>query len=294
MQYFPIFVDTQNINVLVVGAGEVAARKLALLVRTEAKITVIADKICDEVDELVKTHQIQLKHRLVNEDDIAEIQLLYLATADRKVNQQYAALATQNNILVNVVDSPEDCSFITPAIVDRGKLQIAISSSGAAPVVAGLIRTKIESWLPQSVSQLIEFAANTRSSLKQTLNKGVGLRQFWYQFFNRNGFGFSEVTPDVFQQTLEQCNEALGTSVTKIYFIQSEQDISTLPISVLPILQQIDDVYFEDEVPQELNELIRRDATRNRLRTNQTYDFQSANVLVYATSCNLPNTIFLK
>ena len=293
MQYFPLFVDTNNINVLVVGAGDVAARKLALLTRTQANITVIADKVCDEVHEFVKAERISLTQRLVQDCDIEGIQLLYMATADNQINTKYAAVAKQKGIWVNVVDSSKDCSFITPAIVDRGKLQIAISSSGAAPVVAGLIRTKIESWLPQSASQLMDFASKTRNTLKQKLKAGLSLRQFWYQFFNLNGFEFTQNTQHIFNQTISQINHAANSGCQRVYFIKSTQNISQLPISVLPILQQVDRVYSDSEIPCELNELIRRDASRNKIKPTFFSEISEGIILIYANHCEVPSAIHL-
>ena len=284
MQYFPLFVDTKNLNVLVVGAGEVAARKLALLVRTEASITVVAESACEEVMAMAAQNRIVLQERAIECADLKGIQVLYMATANTELNQKYSVKAKQLGIWVNVVDSPADCSFITPAIVDRGKLQIAISSSGAAPVVAGLIRTKIETWLPQSIAKLIEFASASRAQLKQALPSDISFRQFWYRFFKVNGFGFQEKTQDVFERLLNQIDADNNlTDVKQSYFIHSQRDITRLPISVLPILQQIDTVIYKNELPIELNELIRRDAKRVKITADDTVnDDHSGLTLLYA------------
>ena len=269
MQYFPLFVDTKKLNVLVVGAGEVAARKLALLERTEANITVVAETACEEALALASNKRITLKTKAIEVSDLDGVQILYMATSDNGVNQEYAKIAKQRNIWVNVVDNPLDCTFITPAIIDRGKLQIAISSSGAAPVIAGLIRTKIESWLPQSIAKLIDFSSKSRKLLKQKLPSDISFRQFWYRFFKQNGFGYQENTLILFNELLSKIeSDFLASELKQTYFINSDSDISQLPISVLPILQQIDTVIYEGEIPTELNELIRRDANRVKVTSN--------------------------
>ncbi len=144
MQYFPLFVDTTKLKVLLIGAGEVASRKLALLARTEAEIVVIATDISAEISRWAEQGRITLLNRSVNTDDIRGVDLVYLATADDKLNAELACIADERNIWVNVVDSPELCRFITPSIVDRGRLQIAISTAGAAPVFARELRARLE------------------------------------------------------------------------------------------------------------------------------------------------------
>lgn len=296
MQYFPLFVDTKNLKVLVVGAGEVAARKLTLLTRTEANITVVAETICGEITELAAQKSVALKEKSVEPADLDGVQVLYMATEDYEINQKYAVLARQREIWVNVVDSPADCSFITPAMVDRGKLQIAISSSGAAPVLAGLIRTQIETWLPQSTSKLMNFAAESRGLLKQKLPAGISLRQFWYRFFKTNGFGYNENVQNLFDEMLKNNNSSENHSVSsQIYFINSTRQISKLPISVLPILQQVDAVLYEKEVPADLNELIRRDAARAKVNPNVHTSMEYEGVtLIFASRCTLKNVTELK
>ncbi len=295
MRYFPLFADTKNLNVLVVGGGDVAARKLALLTRTQASITVVALSACDEVERLAADELICLKKKPAEISDLDAVQVLYMATADAEVNRKFAVIAERSNIWVNVVDSPDECAFITPAIVDRGKLQIAISSGGAAPVVAGLIRTKIESWLPQSVTELIDFSSSSRKLLKQKLPCDFSFRQFWYRFFKLNGFGYDENTQVLFDDLLTQTEPDFKSNVPrKIYFINSDKNISRLPVSALPILQQIDTVIYEDEVPAELNELIRRDAARIKINTDTASVQKSAGLtLLIAKKHDCENVIEL-
>ncbi len=286
MKYFPLFIDTSDLQVLVVGAGDVAARKLALLSRTEANLKVVANNACDEVKQLAEQGSIQLILKSVDINDLNAIQVLYMATSNAEVNRSFSVLAKQRGILVNVVDSPSDCSFITPAIVDRGELQIAISSSGAAPVMVGLIRTRIETWLPQSIAQLISFSAKARAQLKKSLPKHVGLKQFWFKFFSINGLKFDGETNSKFDELLSNVmasNE--GEKPENVYFIDVNREINQLSISVLPILQQIDNVIFDVEIPKELNELIRRDASRIKLDKALIEPFSiEPNSLIYSKS----------
>ncbi|MGL5407948.1 MAG: precorrin-2 dehydrogenase/sirohydrochlorin ferrochelatase family protein, partial [Shewanella sp.] len=163
MQYFPLFIDTVNLTVLLVGAGDVASRKLALLSRTEANIHVIAPKVNAEVQDYVQKGRIVLSQREVLPSDMQNYDLIYLATANETLNAELASLAADRGIWVNVVDNPEYCRFITPSIVDRGRLVVAISTAGAAPVFARTIRSRLETSLPPSLTPLLDFVAGRRA-----------------------------------------------------------------------------------------------------------------------------------
>lgn len=182
MQYFPLFVDTQSLKVVIVGAGDVASRKLDLLCRTEAVITVVAPEVSDEVLAYAKQGRIALEQRPVEAEDIEGISLLYMATADEQLNQHYAEVASSKGVWVNVVDSPELCRFITPSIVDRGRLIVAISTAGAAPVFARDLRAKLESLLSPSIAPLFDFIASKRAEVQSRLPVFKQRKLFWERF----------------------------------------------------------------------------------------------------------------
>ena len=114
MQYFPIFLDTTELNCLVVGAGEVAARKVELLLKTSAQITVVAPEVCNTIKQLVLENKLSLHIRAFEEDDLAARQLIFVATDNGLLNAQIHHQAKLRNILVNVVDNTPLCQFITP------------------------------------------------------------------------------------------------------------------------------------------------------------------------------------
>ncbi|MBR9727456.1 bifunctional precorrin-2 dehydrogenase/sirohydrochlorin ferrochelatase [Shewanella intestini] len=262
MQYFPIFVDTQNIRVLVVGAGEVASRKIDLLARTQSQIEVIAPDISDEVQAYQQQGRIKVIQREVQESDIDQYDLIYLATANNTLNSQLSIIAAQRHIWANVVDNPSRCQFITPSIVDRGKLTVAISTSGAAPVFARSIRAKLEALLPQSLAPLFEFVANKRLEVQQKLISTKDRRLFWERFFQQNGDRFDQQTEKHYQQAFTHYSSA-----GEILLIDESVDAHLLPIAALPLLQRIDTVYSDQPIASELLELLRRDASRLPLIT---------------------------
>lgn len=260
MQYFPLFVDTQGLSVLLVGAGEVASRKLDLLARTDAQIHVIAPDVANDVEVYVKQGRVRLSRRSVNEDDIADYDLIYLATANEALNTQLAVLATQKGIWVNVVDNPKYCRFITPSIVDRGRLVVAISTAGAAPVFARTIRSRLETLLPNSLAPLFDYVASKRGEVQQRLTEGKDRRLFWERFFNLNQDRFDALTDSHYQQAFDSY-----ASYGEILLLNETTPANLLPIAVMPLLQKLDVVFSENDLDEQTNELLRRDASREAL-----------------------------
>ncbi len=260
MQYFPLFVDSQSLRVLIIGAGDVASRKLDLLARTAATITVIAPDVSNEVRAYHASERIHLLQREVEIDDIKEIDLLYLATANDELNKLFAQYAQQKGIWVNVVDSPALCRFITPAMIDRGRLLVAISTAGAAPVFARELRSRIETLLPNSLSPLLDFIAERREDVQQRLPIFSQRKLFWEHFFATNGDKFDSHTSQHYENAFEQLSME-----GEILLIDSLIDFSLLPIAAMPLLQKLDVIYSELTIPQALLELCRRDAAREML-----------------------------
>lgn len=276
MQYFPLFVDTQSLQVLVIGAGDVASRKLDLLCRTQAQIKVIALDVCQDTQAYVDAGRISLEKRSVTQTDIQDCDLLYLCTANTELNEQLAVIAKQQGIWANVVDNPKFCRFITPSIVDRGRLQIAISTAGAAPVYARELRARLESWLPQSITPLFDFIAERRTEVQQRLPIFKQRRVFWEQFFQRNDTRFDDYTEKHYQSSFEMEHQR-----GELLLIDADTDASLLPIGAMPYLQKIEVAYTRLTIPFALNELLRRDA-------NVSDDFDEASIeqlLAQGESC---------
>ncbi|MDR8524353.1 precorrin-2 dehydrogenase/sirohydrochlorin ferrochelatase family protein [Shewanella fidelis] len=276
MQYFPLFVDTQSLQVLVIGAGDVASRKLDLLCRTQAQIKVIALDVCQDTQAYVDAGRISLEKRSVTQTDIQDCDLLYLCTANTELNEQLAVVAKQQGIWANVVDNPKFCRFITPSIVDRGRLQIAISTAGAAPVYARELRARLESWLPQSITPLFDFIAERRTEVQQRLPIFKQRRVFWEKFFQRNDTRFDDYTEKHYQSSFEMEHQR-----GELLLIDADTDASLLPIGAMPYLQKIEVAYTRLTIPFALNELLRRDA-------NVSDDFDEASIeqlLAQGESC---------
>jgi uroporphyrin-III C-methyltransferase/precorrin-2 dehydrogenase/sirohydrochlorin ferrochelatase len=265
MQYFPIFLDTTELNCLVVGAGEVAARKIELLLKTHAKISVVAPWACDTVLRLVDEGKVNFDHRPYQANDLTEKQLVFVATDDSLINAQIHAQAKALNILVNVVDNIPLCQFITPSIIDRSPIVIAISSGGVAPVLLRYLRQKLESLIPQKVSLLGQFSEKFRELVKQKLASVTERRFFWEDVFD------GDIAEDVLQGNHQQAESKLLTKLEsddsphkgEVYLVGAGPgDPDLLTFRALRLMQKADVVVYDRLVSPEILELVRRDAEK--------------------------------
>ena len=140
MSYYPVFLDLRGRRGLVVGGGAVASQKIARLLRAGAHVTVVAPRAIEAIVRLAGEGRVTLRAHGYSPSDMVDIDLAVAATDDPQVNRRVSADARKARALVNVVDSPEQSSFIAPAILERGDLQVAVSTSGASPSFATFVR----------------------------------------------------------------------------------------------------------------------------------------------------------
>ena len=184
MRYFPIFVDLGRQKVLVVGGGEQAAQKFRLLARTSARICLVAPELCPELAAAVEAGAAEWLARRFAPEQLAGCRLAYAATDDLAEDRRVALAAKAAAVPVNVVDRPQLCTFITPAIVDRDPIVVAIGSEGAAPVLVARIRAKLEAELPAALGAVARFADGLRRRIGATFADGRTRRRFWEGFFD--------------------------------------------------------------------------------------------------------------
>jgi uroporphyrin-III C-methyltransferase / precorrin-2 dehydrogenase / sirohydrochlorin ferrochelatase len=179
MDYFPVFLDLKKRRCLLVGGGDVATRKGRMLAKAGAILRVVAPAVSVELRELVVQCQGELLLREYQTDDMNDCVLAVAATDIHSLNETISADAKQKHIPVNVVDTPALCTYITPAIIDRSPLMIAISSGGEAPVLARLVRAKLEVLIPMSYGKLAHLASRWRDRVKARFDDGDSRRKFW-------------------------------------------------------------------------------------------------------------------
>jgi len=165
MRYFPIFADLRGRRVLVVGGGEVAERKVRLLLSAGARVTVLAPQLTPGLEQQAVSDRLAVVRQAFAGELPADLSLVIAATSDRDVNASIAAAAGARNLFVNVVDDAELSTFQVPAIVDRSPLVVAISSGGTAPVLARVVRERIESLLDTSYGRLASLLETWRDRI---------------------------------------------------------------------------------------------------------------------------------
>jgi precorrin-2 dehydrogenase/sirohydrochlorin ferrochelatase len=166
MGYLPIFVDVTGRKCIVVGGGEIAARKAESLLAAGAKVTVVSPHLDGSLTELAKRDAIAHVERTYRRGDMIGCSLVYAATDDSALHREISAEARELGILLNVADVPELCSFIAPAVVTQGALQIAISTGGASPALAAKIKRKLEQEFGVEYGHALRILRSARNFLK--------------------------------------------------------------------------------------------------------------------------------
>src|SRR5215468_9854052 len=179
MRYFPLFADLAEADVLVVGGGEAAARKVRLLRKTSARITVVAETVTEELRGLAERGAIAILPRAFLSRDLHGQRLVYAATGDGLCDSAVSRAAKARGIPVNVIDAPALSTFITPAIVDRDPVTVAIGTEGAAPVLARQIKTLIETLLPANLGTLARRARDLRHAIARAVADPRARRRLW-------------------------------------------------------------------------------------------------------------------
>lgn len=262
MNYLPLFADVKNRPVLVVGGGEIAARKIAFLRRAGACVQIVASELSTDLAEQVKQQQISWVANAFEETQLDEVLLVIAATDDGVLNRRIFEAANARHRLVNVVDDQPLCSFIFPSIVDRSPLVVAISSGGNAPVLARLLREKIEALLPTNLGRMAEVAGGWRQRLRAFRKTTDARRRFWEKAF-RGRFAslMAAGNETAAEQVLEQELHQPGSQTGEIILVGAGPgDAGLLTLRGLQVIQQADVVFYDHLVSDEVRELVRRDA----------------------------------
>jgi uroporphyrin-III C-methyltransferase/precorrin-2 dehydrogenase/sirohydrochlorin ferrochelatase len=179
MQYFPLFADLKGRDCLVVGGGVVALRRTRALLAAEARVTIIAPELTEELAAMAADGHIEHQARVFSDDPLTGYWLAVAATSDRALNARLAAAARRDKCWCNVVDDPDHCSFIMPTVIDHAPVTIAISSGGHSPVVARWIKGLIEAALPSRIGELAALAGRWRQRVREALPDIELRRRFW-------------------------------------------------------------------------------------------------------------------
>ncbi len=270
MDYLPIFMDVKGRRCLIVGGGEVAARKVQMLLRAGAEVDVVAPELGSTMDDFHQQGEIAWSQSSFSAAQIGEHALVYAATNDGAVNRQASELAKAQNIPVNVVDTPSLCNFITPSIIDRSPVVAAISTGGASPVLARLIRSRLESMIPAAYGQFATLAAQFREKVKEKVDP-KNRRLFWEKAFQGPiaemiFSGRTDEAEHALNKMVETCCQANGDEPLnrgEVYLIGGGPgDPDLLTFRALRLMQQADVVVYDRLISPAVLDLTRRDADR--------------------------------
>ncbi|WDD99729.1 NAD(P)-dependent oxidoreductase [Thalassomonas actiniarum] len=265
MKYFPVFLDGSKINAVVIGGGDVAARKIELLLKSTTKITVVSDSFSPGVQRLIDSHQLSQLNQPYRQGLLDDKNLAIAATDNSEVNAAVYEEASRLGILVNVVDQPELCTYITPAIIDRSPMIIALSSSGSAPILVRMLREQIEKVLPHAYGRLADFSLKFRDHVKARVKGLRNRRTFWEKTLKgRIGQAILDGnTAQAEQQLIASLNQEIAAPSGEIVFIHTQDgNPDHLTLSAHREMQYADAVFYDEAVNPELIEYIRRDADK--------------------------------
>ena len=266
MNFLPIFLEIKSQPCLVVGGGEVAARKTALLIRAQAQVVLVAPQLNTTLVKRLEQGEITYRARAFTAADLGGMRIVFAATNDKAVNREVSALAQARGMLVNVADQPALCNFIMPSIVDRSPVQIAVSSGGASPVLARQLRSRLETAVPAAYGELARFVERFRPQSREIIKNAQQRRIFWENVLQG----------PIAEMVLAGHNTAAEAALNKalqaaekpknygeVYLVGGGPgDPDLLTFRALRLMQQADVVVYDRLVSNAVLDLSRRDAER--------------------------------
>ena len=288
MDYLPIFLNIADRRCLVVGGGKVAARKVTLLKRAGAHITVVSPQLCDELRALLEQGFVTHVVREFQDEDLHECVLVIAATDAKAVNRRVSELADAQHIPVNTVDSPDLCSFIMPSIIDRSPVQIAVSTGGASPVLARLLRSRLESFIPAAYGRLAQLVDDYRERVKQRFTVPDQRRYFWENILQGRVAellfaGHEEKARTALQEAIDD-TDAHYNDPGEVYLVGAGPgDPDLITFRALRLMQQADVVVYDRLVSEPVLDMVRRDAEMiyaGKARDQHTLSQESINQLL--------------
>ena len=267
MGFLPVFLNLSGRPCLVAGGGAIASRKIRQLLKAGGKVTVVAPKLCDELAAMLDQNRISHVAGDFVEKHLDGMILVIAATDDAVINQQVSELARARNIPVNVVDNPAHCSFIMPSVVDRDPVQVAVSTGGASPVLARLLRARLETLIPSSYGRLADLMARFRARVRERFPETRVRRRFWEAVLQGPiaemlMAGQDKAALSALEKQLEEGTQAPGNS-GEVYLVGGGPgDPDLLTFRALRLMQQADVVLYDRLVAPAIVALARKDAER--------------------------------
>ena len=265
--HLPVFMSMAKRNALVVGGSETAARKVRLLRKAEAAITIVAPVLCPELQALADNGNLTHVARAFTAADIDGAALVFAATEREDVDVAVAEAARSVGVPVNAVDRPAHSDFILPSIVDRSPVVIAISSGGTAPVLTRSLRARLEALIPADIGKLAAFADRFRGAVMKVIRQPAARRAFWERFFD--GPLAAKIMAGDEQEATEGMLSAINAADAgrapegKVSFVGiTDNDPDLFTFRAMRDMQQADLVVYDERTDEKMLEYVRRDAER--------------------------------
>ena len=288
MDYLPIFLDLRGKNGLVVGSGDTAARKAALMLNAGAWVTVVSPTaLSDAFAELSGTDRIIHRQAAFEPAHLDNMELVFAASEDAALDKQVYEAARARHLPVNVVDKPEVCSFIMPSIIDRSPVVVAVSSGGEAPVLSRLLRARLETLIPAAYGRLAALAGRFKAKVRQQFETTEARRKFWENAL------LSPIAEMVFSGREQEAEAALAKMLDSSGAAPAQGEVylvgagpgnpDLLTFRALRLMQQADVVVYDRLVSPPILDMCRRDADRiyvGKERDNHALPQEEINLLL--------------
>jgi uroporphyrin-III C-methyltransferase / precorrin-2 dehydrogenase / sirohydrochlorin ferrochelatase len=269
MDFLPVFLNIRDRRVLVDGGGTIAARRVERALQAGANVAVYNPELGDEFKPLRDNPRLTHIARVPVAQDFDGCFVAYGASEDSHRDKQLFDAARAAGALVNVADVSEYCDFITPSVVDRSPLVVAISSGGAAPVIARILRARIESLIPPGYGRLAGFLGRFRETVVSKIRKSANRRHFWESIIEGPTAdlflaGDSASARTRLLEALDLASEQEATpQIGEVYLVGAGPgDPDLLTFRALRLMQRADVVLYDRLVDENILALVRRDAER--------------------------------
>ena len=177
--YYPIFIDVENRDVLIIGGGAVCARKAETMMRYGARVTIVAPEVIDEISGWANDGRIKLTRKEYDEADLEGASIVIASTDDACINGRIARDCRRRKIPVNVVDVTHLCEFIVPAIVQQGSIQLAVSTGGKSPALARTLKENLQKFVGPEYAELNDLLGTLRPAAKKVLPTDADRKRFF-------------------------------------------------------------------------------------------------------------------
>lgn len=292
MKTFPMFLQMAGRRVVIAGGGEQAAQKSRLVLKTEAQITLLTPELDDELADLVDSNRVTLDTGAITPASFSGTALVFIATGCPGCDAALHALAKEGGAVVNVVDQPELCDAVTPSIVDRDPVVVAIGTEGNAPVLGRQIKTQVETLLEPGIGQFVALAGRLRGAVAARVPR-ERRREFWRWVFadaprRRHAAGAEREAAVMVKDAIASggAPEDAGKGFLTVLAIPKAADLLTL--RAVQRLQEAD-VIFHDSGAEAALELARRDAER----VGAAFDTSAKRAAALSMSCDGQRVVWL-